>query len=167
MTRHWSAALPKNACSNAVEWARSQKSAAAAWKSCERGDWMLWLLGKLSGEPESASRKKLVLAACSCARLSLKYVRKGEDRPRIAIETAERYARGEVLTMDDVRKAAAAASASAASAAAAAAYVAYVADAAAAAAAYVARKTTFKKCADIVREHYPQPPRLSAQRKAS
>ena len=181
MTHHWSKALPRNACRDALAWAYSQPSANAAWNTCERGDWMLWVLGKLSGKPESASRKKLVLAACACARLALIHVPKGEDRPLIAIETAERYARGKGPTLHDVKEAAYAAAATAASTAAAtdaataayaataaaayAAYAAYAATAAttATAAAYAAyaRTLTFKQCADIVRTHYPQAPQLA------
>ena len=118
------ALVEMRACKEAVEWAAAQKSAAQAWRDCERGDWMLWLLGRLSGKPGSKKRKRLVLCACECARLSLKYVPKGEDRPRKAIETAEAWARGEGPTIEDVR----AAGYAAADAGYAAAYAAYAAD---------------------------------------
>ena len=134
------------ACPDAVAWARGYHDLYAAWAASERGDWMLWLAGKLSGPPESASRKRLVLAACECARLALAHVRAGEDRPRIAIETAERWARGEAgVTLANVRAAAADAYAAAAADAAAAAAAAY------AAAAWAARTSTHAACADIVR----------------
>jgi hypothetical protein len=179
------------ACEDAVEWLSKQKSVKQAWADCERGDWMLWLLGKLSGEPGCEKRKKLVLAACGCARLSLKYVKKGEKRPLIAIQTAEKWANGKA-TIEEVRTAAYAAAAydaaaydaAAAVAAYAAAYAAYdaaayadaavasaasYAAAAYAAAAYdayaaydaAARKEVLKKCSDIVRKHYPTAPRLA------
>ena len=102
---------------------------------------MLWLLGGLSGPPESDSRRKLVLAACDCAELALKHVPEGEDRPRKAINTARRWARQEDgVNLDEVRGAADAAAAYAAAYAAyaaadatyatdAAAYAAYTADA--------------------------------------
>jgi len=159
------------ACSEAVEWV-GDKSPAVAWKTCKRGDWMLWLCGKLSGEPGGKGRKKLVLAACACARLSLKYVRKGEKRPLVAIQTAEAWAKGKRgVTIEQVLTAAYAANA-AATAAAYAAYAddaayadataAYAANAAYAAAAnaadYAARRETLAKCADIVRGFYPKPP---------
>ena len=82
-------------CPDAYEWAKEQPNPQSAWNTCEHGDWMLWLLGKLSKGPRSKSRKLLVLTACECARLALKYVPEGEDRPRLAIETAERWTRGE------------------------------------------------------------------------
>lgn len=47
------------------------RTLAAAWADCPRGDWMLWYAGILSGGSESAARKQLVLAACACARLAL------------------------------------------------------------------------------------------------
>jgi len=166
------------ACKEAVEWAKQFTTLQEAWDVCERGDWMLWLLGKKSGKPESKSRKKLVLAACKCARLSLKYVKKGEPRPLKAIQTAEMWANGDIsVSLQDVRNAADAAYAvdaayaayAAADAAAyaayaaadAAAYAAYAADAADAAyaayaAAYAARTKTLKKCASIVRKDYPK-----------
>lgn len=43
-------------CPEAADWAEHQTSPTAAWRSCERGDWMLWLLGSLNGEPESQAR---------------------------------------------------------------------------------------------------------------
>jgi hypothetical protein len=166
-----------HACPEAVEWVAKQTTTKQAWQDCKRGDWMLWLLGKLSGKPGSAARKNLVLAACGCARLSLKYVSKGEERPRIAIEKAEKWAHGKA-TLDEVRDAAYAAADSADYADDA--YAAYAAYAAAANAAYAAanaayaaanaayaayadadaKTKTFAKCADIVRKHYPTPPRM-------
>lgn len=61
------------ACADALVWTRTQPDAATAWATCERGDWMLWLLGRLSGEPESDARKKLVYTAMQCARLALSH----------------------------------------------------------------------------------------------
>jgi hypothetical protein len=135
MSEHWSDGLPKDACKEAVIWARTQESPQQAWDACERGDWMLWLLGK-----HNADRKTLVLAACRCARLALKYVPKGEERPLQAIETAEKWARG-VATIEEVRRDASTASAatSAADAAACAARAAADASSAADAAACAAR----------------------------
>lgn len=99
-TLHWTTKLSAlDACEEAVEWAQQFDIPEAAWLACERGDWMLWLLGKLSDPPESNSRKCLVLTACECARLALPYVSAGEERPRIAIETAEAWARGKPSRM--------------------------------------------------------------------
>lgn len=161
------------ACTDALAWLKEQTSATQAWRDCHRGDWMLWMIGRVAGgKPERAARKKLVLTACKCARLALKYVEKGEDRPRKAILTAERWARGkatikEVRAAADAADAVSAADAAAAAAAAATAYAtAAAADAAdaayaARAAAYAAaRAKTLAECADIVRRAYPKPPRM-------
>ena len=172
--KSWIKPLVKmHACSDAVEWCDQYDNLEAAWQVCERGDWMLWLLGRLSGPPKSESRKKLVLTACQCARLALIYVAKGEERPLRAIETAEAWANDDPdITLQDVRGAADAgaraadAAADAADAAYAAAYAAdaaaYAADAADAAAdaadaADAARMATLKECADIVRAAYDSP----------
>ena len=113
--------IKMDACNDAVKYCQGYKTLSSAWDVCERGDWMLWLVGKLSGPTESPSRKKLVLCACECARLSLKYVKEGELRSLKAIETAEKWARGEDgKSLQEVKNAASAAAAADAAAAAAA-----------------------------------------------
>ena len=145
------------ACAEAVKWA-GRKTPKKAWETCKQSDWLLWIAGKLN-----IDRKKLVLAACACARTALKYIPAGEDRPRIAIETAEAWTRGEA-TIEQVRTAADAAAHAAADAAAyaatdAAAHAAHVAAYAsadaAAHAAYAAYAATRKNLAGIVREIIP------------
>ncbi len=76
MKKHIKYLKKLSACRGAVEWAEQFNTIQEVWDNCERGDWMLWLLGEQSGKPESKSRKKLVLTACKCARLALKYVSK-------------------------------------------------------------------------------------------
>jgi len=171
------------ACYDALRWVSEQKTVDQAWADCKRGDHMLWLLGRLCGPPESRSRRKLVLAACACARLRLVDLPKADDVALSTIETTESWARGERgVSLDDVRDAARAAThtaactvnaADAAYPAAPAAYAAYVAayaayaahaaaDAADAAhaAADAARQLILSRCADVVRSAYPHPPRL-------
>ena len=150
------------ACNEAILAAQGM-TAQQSWDKCERGDWMLWLIGKLSGGPDCAKRKRLVLTTCKCARLGLIYIPDDEKRPLRAIEAAEQWARGENgITSDDVEIAA-----NAANAAANAAYAANAANAvydanaanAAAYAAYAAYAAeTLKQCADIVRADYPISP---------
>lgn len=168
-SKHWSAILPVNTCGYAKDWAKKQKSAASAWATCERGDWMLWLLGKWCDS--DVQHRRIVLAACDCARLSLKYVEPGEERPLRAIETAERWARGgdDAPSLAEVRSASIAAAASYAYAAYAcsayacsahtfdAEFSAYACYAYATNAAY-ARTAVLKQCADIVRKHFPIAP---------
>ena len=158
------------ACSDAREWVDG-RDLATAWAECERGDWMLWYAGRLTGEPGSDARKPLVLAACECARLALKFVPAGEERPRKAIETAEAWANGDgTVTLHMVRTAVAdayAADAAYAAAGAAAAYAGAVAAYAGAASAYAYASSAALAAyyayaaaasADIVRKHYPTAP---------
>ena len=93
-TSNWTDDLWRlGACGDAVAWAAGFPDLGAAWAACERGDWMLWLAGRVSDKPMSDARRPLVLAACECARLALPHVRAGDDRPLRAIEMAERWAR--------------------------------------------------------------------------
>jgi len=135
---------------DAVEWARTQPSLAAAWRTCERGDWMLWLAGRRIVTAGSLSHRRVVKAAASCARLALPIYearRPNDKRPRAAILAAEQWAR----VPSEANKQKASADADAADAAASAADAAYAdayaaasaaaaadADASAAAAAYAA-----------------------------
>jgi hypothetical protein len=71
--------------------------------------------------------KQVVLAACACARTVLHLVPQGEARPGLAIAAAERWCRGEEISTDEVRVAAAAAYSAAVASSPAAAYAAYAA----------------------------------------
>jgi len=138
------------ACPDAIDWAAAHPDHEEAWHASVRGDHLLWIAAKLG-----VDRKLVVLAACACARTTLVHVPEGEDRPRIAIETAEAWARGEVV-IEQVR--AACTAAYAAAYASDAAYAAYAAAAAAYAAADVAAayaSYAAAKSADIVRSIIP------------
>ena len=141
------AALDKlGVCPAVLELVGDCTDAAELWATCDRGDWMLWLLGRLSGPPESDARRKLVACCADAAETALQYVRDESARTTIAacLNTCRRWARSEA-TIAELRAASAAAAAAAyaasayatASAAAAAAYAAS-APAAASAAAYSA-----------------------------
>jgi len=168
-----------DACTEAVEWAKTKRDMREAWQTCERGDWMLWLVGTLSGKPGSASRRRLVLAAVDCARivehldttgaavacndmteghgLAVRGITVGMVRS--AADAADAAAADAAYVADAADAAAADA---AADAAAFAAYVAYADNAAVAsgAASASARSHTLRECADIVRRHYPRTPSL-------
>jgi hypothetical protein len=173
------------ACSESIAWAKGGGYATldGAWAACDNPRWMLWYAGRMAGERGSPCRRKIVAVACEIARLVLPIFeakRPDDKRPRVAIETAERYARGEDVSLADIRAAYAAAAAAtyaadaayadAAYAAAAAADVAAYADAAYAAAAAAAAADVAAYAADaarasvkvdilaIVRRHYPTPP---------
>ena len=164
---HWSVLLASvQPCSDALAWAGTQSSATTAWTTCDRGDWLLWLVATvMGGAPESAEQKRVVAAAVGCARLALpiyeaRYPR--DLRVRTCLDTTERWTKG-TATIAQVREArsAAYAAADAAAAAYAAAYAGAYAAADAYAAAYAAaahnaaaQAKVQKQCADIVRQHF-------------
>ena len=151
------------ACEESLDWLKEKKPSNVyqAWRSCPRGDWLLWFAAKIG-----VDRRLVVAAACEIARDALpifegKYP--DDNRPRKAIETAEEWCKGKA-TQEQVRMAAAAATAAAwaaadaADAADAAADAAEAADAAADAAdaaadAADARDKALQKYAAIVRKH--------------
>jgi hypothetical protein len=55
------------ACHEALDWLRAQtyETAAECWESCERGDWMIWLL---TARPGVVPDRTLRLIAVDCAR---------------------------------------------------------------------------------------------------
>ena len=133
MMEHWSEALIKlNSCDEALAWAETQPDYETAWATCQRGEWLIWLLRKVAPK-DDPTRDKWRKLACDIARTVLCYVKAAEERPRLAIEAAEAYARGEITrdVLLTARRGAADAAAAADDA-----YV-YAAAAAAAAAAYV------------------------------
>ena len=104
--KHWWRALLSYACPEVIDWAKTQSDAETAWQNCNRGDWMLWLLGYYAGVEGSDSRRKLVLCCCDVASLSRRYtkgaVRTAFDRCQRATRS---WARGRGATLDDVRAA--------------------------------------------------------------
>jgi hypothetical protein len=103
----------------------SAAPAAAAWKTCRNGSWMLRKAAEIG-----IDRRLVVQAAAACARLALPHVPKGESRPLKAIEAAEAWCRNEAI-LEEVEEAANAAAYAAGDAAYAAAYAARTAYAAA------------------------------------
>ena len=150
---HWSTSIRRmGACQDGLVWARKQRSLRAAWHACENPAWLFWYAGRKA--KTETDRKRIVLAACACARTALKFVKPGEDRPRKCIETTEAWCAGKA-TLEEVRVARsdayaayAAAAAAADAAAAAYAYAADAADAAAADAAYAAYAADAADAAD-------------------
>lgn len=129
------------ACEEAMVWLKDTKPATLreAWNTCQRADWMLWLLIKLHPGVEGPIRH----AICDCAETALRFVPAGEDRPQRAIEIARAYADGRA-TAHDLAAARAAAEAAAG-------------DAAWAAAWDAARAAAHKHMAALVRKRVPNP----------
>jgi hypothetical protein len=90
----------RSACQSAMDWLGDRDS-DQMWAECRRPDWLLWWAGQV------VPRQELVLAACDCAETALRFVPANEDRPRLAIETARRWATGEA-TVEEVEDARAA-----------------------------------------------------------
>ena len=172
--KHWTEKLTAiGACPDAVAWAQAYPTLEAAWAACDRGDWMLWLAGRVSGEPGSESRRLVARAAASCARLALpawKERHPEDDTVEAVILAAERG------DPEECRKAssswaswaswaaAAASSASAASWAAASSWAAAEEAEAAEAEAEAVEEARIKRlseCADLVRGFHPAPPELA------
>ena len=86
-----------SACSDAVKWV-GDKDFKTSWNNCERADWMLWLICKM----EIGTRQERIHIICDCAATSLKYIPKGEDRPRLAIKAARTYA--DIPTPENLEK---------------------------------------------------------------
>jgi hypothetical protein len=74
-----------------------------AWANCYRGDWMLWIAGYFADDVGSDSRKKLALAAASCAALALRYS-SGDAFARPTIITVRDWLDGKA-TLHDVKRA--------------------------------------------------------------
>ena len=122
--------LKHGACDAGIEYLeQSGHDLATFWRTTDKPQWMLWLIGRQIGIDEWPTPQEFVLATCACVEPVLKYVPAGDDRPRNAIETARRWCRGEA-TLEEVRKAADAAYYAASYAAAAAYAATYAADAA-------------------------------------
>ena len=82
-----------------AQWADSRPKASFydLWEDTIDPTWPC--LAKAGG----ATQQQLVFAVCAVARLCLPLIPEGDERPRIAIETAEAWCRGEV-TAEQVRE---------------------------------------------------------------
>jgi len=92
-----------DACPAAIAWV-GDRTFVEAWEECPRSDWLLWY-----AEVIGVDRRLLVLATCAIVRTALPYVPYAELRPEHAIENAEAWARGESISIAEVRVAARAA----------------------------------------------------------
>jgi hypothetical protein len=154
-----------DACKGALEWA-GDKTFEDVWKTCERGDWMLWLFHRMQDKDGWGDLRNKTAAKVKCVRLVEHLLT--DQRSKDALNVAQRFSEGNA-TREELNSAAAAAY-TAANAAYTAAYDAYTAANAAYAAAYAAydaaydayaaayaayaaaRENILKKCADICRD---------------
>jgi len=62
-------------CQEAAEWLAQQQSFTQAWRDCQRGDWMLWLLVRtMTSPPRSPDRRTIVACALDCVQLSCPHI---------------------------------------------------------------------------------------------
>ena len=101
-----------DACGSAREWAKG-KSLDEVWKTCHRGDWMLWLAARYGDVP----LKTVVAITCDCAEPALAFTT--DPRPAATIAVVRRWLKG-VATLEEVEVAAEAAAGAARAAAGAA-----------------------------------------------
>jgi hypothetical protein len=90
-----------HACSEAVEWARTQPDLETAWENCERGDWMLWIAGRDAGIEQGNDRHiRLCYAVCLIWwELAYPYWYEygevnNDHRPEVTIERLESFCKG-------------------------------------------------------------------------
>jgi hypothetical protein len=86
------------ACRESLAWLGDRDS-ASMWLECNNPAWLLWYAAR-----NGATRHQLVGVACKISRTVLKYVPVGEDRPRICIDTVERWLAG-MATIEEVKEA--------------------------------------------------------------
>ena len=122
-----------NACEDSIEWLSTQDNLQQAWKDCERGDWLLWLVARLN-----INERKLFLAKGLVAEQVIHLM--NDERSIEAVKAAINYGNGKIskdeLSADDAATLVAAYANAAGAYAAYGDYIATIATTAAAAAAY-------------------------------
>ena len=88
------------ACDDAVEWSKGYDDDQVAWDACERGDWLLWIIGKrLKSKPWSDERKPLVLC-CIEVTLTVKHLWPKAQAANLdaAMRTLQKWCNGKATT---------------------------------------------------------------------
>ena len=151
-----------SACSEAKKYVASRSSLSDAWRTCERGDWMLWLIARVlwrdSPTPFGSIEHRRMIACLYeiIATNALPFA--NDERVFSCAETLRAYAEGSNCDPTALARAAGAA-ARAARAAGAAAWAARAARAAEAAA-WAAEADSLRCSAEIVRVWYPNAPTI-------
>jgi hypothetical protein len=81
-----------------INWMISNETFNEAWAKCDKGDWMLFIAARASNAEEN--HKRIVTAACRCARMVLQYIPDNDRRPLIAVETIEKWLKDEATTFE-------------------------------------------------------------------
>ena len=161
---HWSCALVRlKACNEAVEWARTKPDYATAWRACERGDWMLWLLERTGADAERLRRLAYRFAdqavredACAALRAAAGAPGMLAEHVATLCRHADILAALPIIDSSDAAGAASYAAWAASAAARAASDAAWAASAAAGAASYAAGAARSKEQAAAIRAEFPE-----------
>lgn len=76
-------------------WAAGHPDPASAFLACERADWLLSVLASNDADPQV-----LALTICDCVEDVLVYLPSDEPRPRLALQLARAWARGEATASE-------------------------------------------------------------------
>jgi hypothetical protein len=90
-----------DACSSAVAWSEGRDDPIAAWKGCQNGEWLVWIVGKYSED-----RHELVRCTHDCVEIALRYTK--DARVERCLMIARSWAAGD-HTVEEVLAARAAA----------------------------------------------------------
>ena len=90
---------------NAAADNEGMQSSRGPWDTSSDAIAMMKAVGQMAGSPGAEARRPLVLAACGCARLGIPYVKEKQAGVISVIETAEKWARGEAVTAEQITRA--------------------------------------------------------------
>lgn len=82
-----------NACSDAIQYVKSQKTIISAWQNCERGDWMLWLASMLK-----VDLQLLTLTKGKCAETFIHLMK--DQRSKDAVRAAIAFGEGTITRQE-------------------------------------------------------------------
>lgn len=77
-----------------TEWLKTQPDWETAWKTCKRGDILMWVAGNWAEERGSLSHKQHAGLAVRCARLVSHLIPENWDSPHRGLKLVEEYAFG-------------------------------------------------------------------------
>ena len=80
-----------NACTEAMKWV-GDRTPQQALEQCDRGDWLLWWIGKERETKGFPNIREIILVEALCAKLVIHLMK--DNRSIQAVEVAERYGRG-------------------------------------------------------------------------
>lgn len=79
---HWSEQLVElDSCEEGIAWAKNVPDALTGWKTSVRGDWLLWLAGRLALDDEA--RKEVIHTACRAALTAIPLTEMASDSMRL------------------------------------------------------------------------------------